>query len=112
MLIGRAFGEQNFCNAFQLRGSFGRGLGAFAAAGDENVDLGAKFGRGRQRLVGGVLQRRMVVFGNQQRGHHKTPASFLSFDTSSATSLTLTPPLRPGGSEVLRISRCAVRSTP
>ncbi len=65
-----------------------------------------------QRLVGGVLDRRIVVFGNQQRGHQRTPASVLSFEISSATSLTLTPPLRPGGSVVLSTSRRGVRSTP
>jgi len=34
------------------------------------------------------------VFGKQQRGHlEKPPASFLSFDTSSVTSLDLDAPL-------------------
>src|SRR5665647_3952072 len=76
------------------------------------MNLGAKRGGGGQRLVGGILQQGVVVFGNQQRGHQITPASFLSFETSSATSLTLTPALRPPGSVVLMISRCGVRSTP
>src|SRR5262249_31982770 len=73
---------------------------------------GAERQRRGQRLVGGILQRRVVMFSNQQRGHQRTPASVLSFATSSATSLTLTPPLRPGGSAVFKTSRCGVRSTP
>ena len=107
MGIGVALGDQHFCDAGKLGGGLGRALGALAATGDQHVDLGAQLGGRGQRLVGGVLQRGVFVFGNQQRGHQRTPASFLSFDTSSATSLTLTPPLRPGGSVVLRISRCA-----
>ena len=90
-----------------LRGTLG------VLAGDQDVNVGAERQRRGQRLAGGVLYRRIVMFGNQQSGHlQKTPASFFSLDTSSATSLTLTPPLRPGGSEVLRISRWAARSTP
>ena len=52
-----------------------------------------------QRLVGGVVLEDFVfVFGNQQLSSSEHPASFLSFDTSSVTSLTLTPalPSRPG----------------
>src|SRR5450631_564686 len=56
MGIGIAFGEQNFRDAGELGRRLGGSLGAFAAAGDQHMDLGAQLrGRG-QRLVGGVLQ--------------------------------------------------------
>ena len=110
--IGIALGDQHLGDAGELRRRFGRSLGALAATGDQHVNLGTQLGGRGQRLVGGVLEGLVVVFGNQQRGHQRTPASVLSFEISSATSLTLTPPLRPGGSMVLSTSRCGVRSTP
>ena len=110
MGIGGVVGEQHLLDAGELGRGIGRRLGVFA--GDQHMHVGAECGGRRQRLVGGVLDRRVIVFGNQQRRHQRTPASVLSFETSSATSLTLTPPLRPGGSEVLSTSRCGVRSTP
>src|SRR5215475_6860103 len=77
------------------------------------MHIGAELFGSRQRLVGDVLQGFVVVFGNQQRRHlQRTPASFFSLDTRSATSLTLTPPLRPGGSDVFSTSRCGETSTP
>src|SRR5690606_22989499 len=80
-------------------------------AGDEHMHLAAqRLGRG-QRLGGGILQALVVVFGNQQRRHQITPASF-SLPTSSATEPTFAPAWRPGGSTVLAtVSRGAV-STP
>jgi hypothetical protein len=45
----------------------GRSLGVFA--GDQHMHLATEFGGGGQRLVGGVLDRCIVVFGDQQRGH-------------------------------------------
>ena len=110
--VSFALGDQHLLDAGEPGRGLGRRLGALAAAGDQHMHVAAQLGRGGQRLVGGVLQGVVVVFGNQQRRHQSTPASVLSFDTSSATSFTLTPPLRPGGSDVLRISRCGVRSTP
>ena len=108
--IGGIVREQHLLDAGELGRGVRRSLGIFA--GHQHMDFGAEFERRSQRLRGSVLDRRVVVFGNEQCSHQITPASFLSFDTSSATSLTLTPPLRPGGSEVLRTSRWGVRSTP
>ncbi|MGY4298765.1 hypothetical protein ACVWXN_006860 [Bradyrhizobium sp. i1.4.4] len=107
-----AFGDQHLGNTSELRGRLGRSLGALPAAGDQHMDVAAELGRRGQRFVGGVLEDFVFVFGNQQRRHQSTPASFLSFDTSSATSFTLTPALRPAGSAVFRTSRRAVTSTP
>src|SRR6201996_8656859 len=77
------------------------------------MHIAAQLGSGSQRLGGDVLQGFVVVFSNQQCRHlQRTPASFFSLDTSSATSLTLTPPLRPGGSDVFTTSRRGVTSTP
>ena len=78
--------------------------------GVENI--AAESGGGGERLVGGILELLVLVFSNQQCGHPRTPASFFSFDTRSATSFTFTPALRPGGSVVLTISWRGVRSTP
>src|SRR3954454_10876069 len=108
--IKRAVGEQHLLHTGKLCGRVRRDLGILA--GHQNFDVRAERGRRGQGLVGRILERRIVVFGNQKRRHQSTPASFLSFDTSSATSLTLTPALRPAGSVVLRTSRRAVRSTP
>ena len=83
-----------------------------ALAGDQHMDVAAERLGGGQRLVGGVLERGVVVFGKQQRGHQSTPASFLSLATSSATMPTLMPALRPGGSVVLSTFRRGVISTP
>ena len=110
MRIGRVIGQQHLLDAGELGGSFRSTLGALAR--DQHVDIGAEGCGRRQRLVGRVLDPGIVVFGNQQRGHQSTPASVLSLLTSSATSLTLTPALRPAGSVVLRTSRRGVRSTP
>src|SRR5262249_37406990 len=97
--------------AIELRSRFRCALGV-AAAGDQHMYVAAQLRGCGQRLVGGVLEVACFVFGNQQRSHQRTPASVFSLETSSATSFTLTPALRPAGSVVLRISRCGVRSTP
>src|SRR5205807_9406406 len=96
--VGVAIGDQHLLDT----GEFGRSLGCFpgtaATAGYQHVHLAAQLARGGQRLVGRVLEVFMLVLGNQKRGDHRIPVSYLSFETSSVTSLTLTPPLRPGGS--------------
>ena len=73
VLVSRAFGEQHFLDALQLRGGFGRGLGALAAAGDQHMHVAAELACRRQRLVGHVLEGFVVVFGNQQRRHVRGP---------------------------------------
>src|SRR6185437_16739551 len=113
VLVSSALGDEHFLHARELGCGLGRLLGALAAAGNQHMHVGAELFRSRQRLVGDVLQGFVVVFGNQQRRHvQRTPASFFSLDTSSPTSLTLTPPLRPGGSVVFNTSRRGATSTP
>ncbi len=109
VLVSGRVREQDLGHAVELR----RGLGDRLAVmtGDQNVHLGAeRLGRG-QRLGGRVLERVIVVLGEQKRRHQTAPAS-LSFSTSSATLLTLTPALRTGGSAVLITSSRGLMSTP
>src|SRR5437879_2046529 len=101
MFVERAVGEQHLLDAVELGGRVGHSLRVFA--GDEDVHVAAERLCGGQRLVGGILERLVVVFGEQQRGHPITPAS-LSLPTSSAGEATLTPDLRPAGSTVLTTS--------
>ena len=82
----------------------GFGDRAAGLARDQHVDRLPERLRGGQRLVGRVLERLVVVLGEQQRGHQISPISFLSLSTSSPTVFTLTPALRPAGSAVLSTS--------
>src|SRR3984885_6353078 len=110
VLVGGRVSEQYFLDTVEL----GCGIGGRLAivAGDQHVDVGADLFGGGQRFVGGVLERFVVVFGEKKNRHQIAPASFFSLSMSSATVLTLTPALRPGGSDVLTISRCGLVSTP
>ncbi len=89
------------------------GNGGTIGAGYQNLHLTANFGRSGQGIESGSLEMLVVVFGNNEDGHDQiTLASFLSLLTSSATSATLTPALRLGGSETFRVVRRGVTSTP
>ena len=69
VLVGRRIGEQDLGDALELGRGFSRG--AAIVTGDEDVDLGTDYlGRG-QRLVGRVLKRLVVVFGEKKRGHQR-----------------------------------------
>ena len=73
VLVRRAVGEQHLVDAVELGGGIGR---AFAVlAGDEDVHVAAERLGGGQRLVGGVLERLVVVLGEQERGHGMISAS-------------------------------------
>ena len=90
----------------ELGGRFGGGLGV--VAGDEHVDVAAqRLGRG-DGLAGRGLQRAVGVLGQQENRHQSTPASALSFCTSSATLPTLTPALRLAGSAIFSTLRRGV----
>ena len=67
MRIGRAVGEQDFLDAGKFRGCLSGGLGVFA--GNQHMHVAAERSCRGQCLVGGVLDRCVVVFGNQKRGH-------------------------------------------
>ncbi len=109
-VVGGRVGEQHLGHAVKLGGGF---RDRFAiVAGDQNVHLGAERLGGGQRLVGRVLERDIVVLGEEKCRHQIAPASFLSLSTSSATDFTFTPALRTGGSEVLTTSSRGLMSTP
>src|SRR5690606_34208159 len=79
---------------------------------DENVDIPAERCGGRHRFCDGVGKRLVIVVGDDENGHYRTPASFFSLSTSVATSGTLTPAVRFGGSVTLRTLMRAAMSTP
>ena len=106
----RSVGDENLRGALELRGGFGGGLAAMT--GDENVDVAAQRLRGGEGFRGRRRERGVRVFGEQQDGHQSTPASDLSFETSSATDPTLTPAERVAGSAVFTTSRRGEMSTP
>ena len=113
--IGRCVGQQHLLDAVELRRRVGRGLRI--GAGHQHMHRCAKGLGGGERLVGGVLEMSVIVLGDQQSGHsfdpsQSTPASVLSFWTSSATEPTFTPALRPPGSAVLSTFRRGAMSTP
>ncbi len=98
-------------DARQLRGRLRRRPDIMA--GDEDVDRLPDLERGRQRAGGYVAQGAADDFGQKEGRHDQiTPASSCSFATSSATDFTLTPALRPPGSEVLRTLSRGATSTP
>ncbi len=110
LAVRRIIGEQHLFDARNLGG----GLGHCAAilAGHQHMDGAAKSGRGGHGLGRRILERRIVVFGNDERGHQITPASFLSLSRSSATDFTLTPAWRLGGSVTFSTLSRGVTSTP
>src|SRR5688572_22857028 len=75
------------------------------------MDVAADRFRGRQGFVGGVLERLVVVLGEEKRCHQIAPAS-LSLPTSSATEPTFTPATRPPGSLVFTTCNRGLMSTP
>ena len=108
--IRLAVGQQHLGDAIELGRRFGDR--ARTLARHQHMHVGAERFGGGERLVGGILERLVVVLGDEECCHDRTPASFLSLSTSSATVLTLTPDFRPAGSLVLSTSSRGVMSTP
>jgi hypothetical protein len=81
VLVGGAVGEQDLLDAVELGG----GLGDRPAplAGDQHMHVGTERLRRGQRLVGGVLERLVVVLGQEERGHVdgslRVPAASMDF---------------------------------
>jgi hypothetical protein len=69
MLVRRAVGEQHFRHGVELCRGVRDRLGVLA--GDQNVHLAAHRLRGGERLVGRILQRLVVVLGDEERGHRR-----------------------------------------
>ena len=111
MSVDGVVGDAHLRDARELRGRLGRS--ADVMAGDEDVDRLPDLERRGQGAGGHVAQDAAGDFG-QKKGRHDqiTPASSCSFATSSATDFTLTPALRPPGSEVLRTLSRGATSTP
>ena len=111
MLVKRIVGDQHLRHALKL----GRRLGGGAdiCARDENIDGLPELERRGQRARGRIVQLPARDF-RQKKGRHRqiTPASSCSLATSSATDLTLTPDLRPGGSTVFSTLSRGETSTP
>lgn len=110
-----AVGHDDLGDAGDLRG----GLAGFGGigAGHQHVHIAAAGDGGGDGVQGGGLDGGVVVFGNNECGHGlKTPqitlASFFSLSTRAATSATLTPAPRLGGSATLRVFRRGLTSTP
>ena len=109
MSINIILGQQHLGDTRRGR----RGLCRISAigAGHQHMDL-AQLGGGGYGIQGGALQRLTIMFCDYQGGHQITFASFFNLSTSPATSSTMTPALRLGGSSTLRVSRRGVISTP
>src|SRR4051794_35740340 len=102
---------QHFLDAAEL-GSLRSGS-AGIVFGHQHMHIAAQFRSCGQSLMRSVLDRGVIVLGNEKNRHDQiTPASSLSLATSSATDFTLTPAWRLGGSEVLIALRRGVGSTP
>ncbi len=106
----RRIGEQHLAHAGELGGCLGGRLGV--VPGHEHVDVAAELLGSGNGLGGRRLQRAIGVLGKKKNGHQSTPASALSFCTSSATLPTLTPALRLAGSAIFSTLRRGVTSTP
>ena len=110
MGVGGRVGHEHARDALETGG--GLGGGGDVMAGDQNIHGRAERAGGGQRLGDGVAQLALRDIGQKKGLHHSTPASFFSLPTSSATEPTFAPPLRAGGSLVLRTVSRGVTSTP
>ena len=108
-IIG-VIGKQNLGNALKFCSRISGG--ASIVSGNQHMNLMTKCKCSSQRFGCGILERDRIVIGEKKGSHQKTPASVLSFETSSATEPTLTPALRPAGSIVVTTLRRGATSTP
>jgi len=107
----RGIGQQHLRHASGLGSLVGHG--ARVGAGDQHVHVASDLGGGGDGVQGCALELGVIVFGNNQRRHDQTTfASFLSLSTSAATSATLMPALRAGGSLTFSVFRRGAGSTP
>ena len=101
---------QHLGDARDLRGGLGRG--ARVVARHQHMDVAADLLRGGDRVERGLLDRLLVVLGEDEDAHQITFASLRSLSTSAFASGTLTPALRLAGSTTLSVARRGVTSTP
>src|SRR5262249_45246052 len=107
---GFAFGMQHLANAREFRGGVGGGLRI--VAGDEHVDVAAIGLGGGDRLGGGVVERGVGGFGENEDGHDQMAPTDLSLAIRASTSATFSPASRFFGSATFTTVRRGAMSTP
>ena len=111
MGVGRIVGDPHLGDAVELGRGFRRR--ADILAGDQHMHRRAELLGGGERARADVGEMAAGDFAKKKRRHAQiTPASSRSFETSSATVLTLTPALRPPGSVVFSTLTRGLTSTP
>ena len=86
--VGRRVGQQHLLDAVEFRRRLRDGFAVLT--GDQNMHVGAdRLGRG-QRLVGGVLERSVVVLGEKKGGHYflRAPSVTLRYERSEPRRAT------------------------
>src|SRR5690606_5116217 len=108
---GRTVSQNNLGNTGHLGCLFGDGL--LTRDGDEHMSFTADGRSGCDGIKRGALQLGVIVFSNNKICHDQTTfASFFSLSTRFATSGTMMPALRVGGSLTLSVLRRGATSTP
>ncbi|SAK99126.1 hypothetical protein AWB82_07270 [Caballeronia glebae] len=107
--LGR-IGEQHFRYARDLRCRIGHAL--CVRTRDQHMNIAADLRCRCNRVQRRCLDRRVVVFCNNESRHQITFASFFSFSTSVFTSGTVMPALRFAGSTTFSVFRRGATSTP
>ena len=104
-------GCQNLCNAVDCGGC--RGNIARSVSSDEDMDVAADFASGGNGVQRGRSQLAVVMVCKDENAHGQiTFASFFSLFTKSATSDTLIPASRAGGSSTRVMFSRGLISTP
>jgi len=67
----RAVGVQHLGHTLELAGGLGRAAGV--VAGDQHVHVAAALGGGGDSVQGRTLEGAVVVFGNDEDGHLRSP---------------------------------------
>ncbi len=106
-----AVGVQYLGHAGHLAGGLGGAAGV--VAGDQHVHVAAAGERGADGVEGGALEAVVVVFSDDECAHDQiTFETFFSLSTSVATSGTLMPAPRLGGSVTFSVLIFEATSTP
>ena len=74
VLVGRRIGEQHFLDAVELGSRVGDRLAVMT--GDQDMHVGADLLGGGQRLGGRILERLVVVLGEEKTGIRSPPLRF------------------------------------
>src|SRR6185295_6384586 len=104
----RAVGDVDLANAGDLRGPSGNAVDTLA--GHQQMDF-AKLRGGGDCGQRRILDRRTIMFDQNQGLHFATPSAF-NLPTSSSTEATFSPAWRLGGSTTFNVSSRRPMSTP